>query len=75
MVAADTAREVIVPALTFVASATAAALVNGVPIIVDVDPETYNISPQAIERAVDPPDRGGCRSARFCCGGHAWGRH
>jgi len=44
--------EVIVPALTFVATATAAALVNAVPVFVDVDPQTYNISPQAIERAI-----------------------
>src|SRR5438552_2262309 len=35
--------EVIVPALTFVATATAAALVGGVPRFVDVDPLTYNI--------------------------------
>lgn len=44
--------EVIVPALTFVATATCAALVNAIPIIVDVDPETYNISPAAIEEAI-----------------------
>jgi len=44
--------EVIVPALTFVATATAAALVGGVPIMVDVDPATYNISPKAIEAAI-----------------------
>jgi len=44
--------EVIVPALTFVATATAVALVNAVPIFVDVDPESYDISPQAIEAAI-----------------------
>ncbi len=32
--------EVLVPALTFVASATAIALVGAVPVFVDVDPET-----------------------------------
>jgi dTDP-4-amino-4,6-dideoxygalactose transaminase len=49
--------EVIVPALTFVASADAVALVNGTPIIVDIDPETYNISPEAIEAAITPKTR------------------
>ncbi|HHW11336.1 MAG TPA: DegT/DnrJ/EryC1/StrS family aminotransferase [Firmicutes bacterium] len=46
--------EVIVPAMTFVATATAVALVNAIPVIVDVDPETYNISPEAIEKAITP---------------------
>lgn len=50
--------EVLVPALTFVASATAIALVNGVPKFVDVDPETYNISPQAMEAAITEKTRG-----------------
>lgn len=44
--------EVIVPALTFVATATAVSLVNGIPIFVDVDPETFNISPEAIIDAI-----------------------
>ena len=49
--------EVIVPALTFVATATAAVLVNAVPVMVDVDPLTYNISPEAIEAAITPRTR------------------
>lgn len=49
--------EVIVPALTFVATATSAALVNAIPIIVDVDPQTYNISPEAIEAAINDKTR------------------
>lgn len=49
--------EVLVPALTFVASATAIALVNGVPVFVDVDPDSYNISPQAMEAAVTDKTR------------------
>lgn len=44
--------EVLVPALTFVASATAIALVNARPIFVDVDAETYNIDPAAMEAAI-----------------------
>ncbi len=44
--------EVILPAYTFIATATA-VLVNGaVPVFADIDPETYNISPQSIEAAI-----------------------
>ncbi len=58
--------EVIVPAVTFIASASAVVLANGVPIFVDVDPETYQISPEAVEaaitdrtRAIEPVHYGG----------------
>jgi len=44
--------EVIVPALTFVATATAVALVNAVPVFADIDPASYNISPDAVEAAI-----------------------
>lgn len=49
--------EVLVPALTFVASATAIALVNAVPVFVDVDPETYNIYPESLEAAITAKTR------------------
>ncbi len=49
--------EVIVPALTFVATGTSVVLVNAVPIIVDIDPLTYNISPEAIEATITPRTR------------------
>lgn len=49
--------EVLVPALTFVASATAIALVNAVPVFVDIDPETYTIDPDAMEAAITPRTR------------------
>ena len=49
--------EVIVPALTFVATATAVALVNAVPVFVDVDPESYDISPRAIQEAITEDTR------------------
>ncbi len=45
-------EEVIVPAVTFVASASAVTLSTGVPIFVDVDPETYQIAPEAVEAAI-----------------------
>lgn len=44
--------EVLVPALTFVASATAIAYMGYIPKFVDIDPETYNISPDAMEAAI-----------------------
>ena len=44
--------EVIVPAVTFIASATAVILANAVPIFVDIEPETYQISPQATQEAI-----------------------
>ncbi len=44
--------EVIVPAVTFIASASAVVMAMGVPVFVDVDPETYQISPDAVEAAI-----------------------
>ena len=46
--------EVIVPAMTFVASATAICLVAGKPVFVDVSPKDYNIDPDAMEAAITP---------------------
>lgn len=44
--------EVIVPAVTFIASAGAVTEIGAVPIFVDSDPETLSISPEAIESAI-----------------------
>ncbi len=44
--------EVIVPAATFVATATACILVNAIPIVVDIDPANYQINPEAVEDAI-----------------------
>jgi L-glutamine:2-deoxy-scyllo-inosose/3-amino-2,3-dideoxy-scyllo-inosose aminotransferase len=49
---AQIGHEVIVPALTFVATASAAFLAGAVPVIVDVDPETYCIDVTKIEEAI-----------------------
>lgn len=46
--------EVIGPALTFHASLTPAAHCGLTPVLVDVDPLTANITPDAIERALTP---------------------
>jgi dTDP-4-amino-4,6-dideoxygalactose transaminase len=46
--------EVIVPAYTFVATASAVLGVGGVPVFVDIDPDTLNMDPAAIEPAITP---------------------
>jgi dTDP-4-amino-4,6-dideoxygalactose transaminase len=49
--------EVIVPAYTYVATATAVLQVNAIPIFVDIDPENYNIDPKRVEQAITPRTR------------------
>lgn len=49
--------EVIVPALTWVATAAAPAYLNAVPVLVDVDPETLCLDPAAVEAALTPRTR------------------
>lgn len=44
--------EVICPPYSFVATSNAVLQVNGVPVFVDVDEETYNIDPKLIEAAI-----------------------
>ena len=44
--------EVIVPDMTFIATANAVTLAGAVPVLVDVDPATLNISPEAFEKAI-----------------------
>ncbi|MCG2661851.1 MAG: DegT/DnrJ/EryC1/StrS family aminotransferase, partial [Kiritimatiellae bacterium] len=44
--------EIIVPAYTYIASATCVLQNNLVPIFVDIDPDTYNIDPDRIEEAI-----------------------
>jgi dTDP-4-amino-4,6-dideoxygalactose transaminase len=46
--------EVIVPDFTFVATASAVLFVNALPVLVDVDPETYCIDPDLAEAAITP---------------------
>jgi dTDP-4-amino-4,6-dideoxygalactose transaminase len=48
----DPGDEVIVPAFTFIATAHAVLAAGAIPIFVDIDPDTYCISPQDAERAV-----------------------
>lgn len=44
--------EVIIPAYTFQATATAPMAAGAIPVIVDIDPNTYCIDPQAVEAAI-----------------------
>ncbi len=46
--------EVIVPALTFIASANAVHYTGATPIFADVDPATWTIDPAAVERLITP---------------------
>jgi dTDP-4-amino-4,6-dideoxygalactose transaminase len=50
--------EVIVPCSTFVATATACIMVNAIPIIVDIEPDTYQMDPDALEAAITPRTAG-----------------
>ncbi|HTE33784.1 MAG TPA: DegT/DnrJ/EryC1/StrS family aminotransferase [Chryseolinea sp.] len=44
--------EVIIPPYTFIATATIVVEANCVPVFVDIDPETYNLDPNLIEKAI-----------------------
>jgi dTDP-4-amino-4,6-dideoxygalactose transaminase len=47
-----TGDEVIVPALTFMATAAAALYIGAVPVFADIDPDTWCISPDEVEEAI-----------------------
>jgi dTDP-4-amino-4,6-dideoxygalactose transaminase len=46
--------EVIVPSLTFIASIEAILEADAIPVMVDIDPVTWNITPNLIEKAISP---------------------
>ncbi|MGA2413692.1 MAG: DegT/DnrJ/EryC1/StrS family aminotransferase [Candidatus Sulfotelmatobacter sp.] len=46
--------EVIVPDFTFFATASAVLFANALPVLVDVDPESYCIDPDLVEAAITP---------------------
>ncbi len=50
--------EVIVPDLTYIASANAVTYCGATPVFIDNDRATYNIDPAAIERAITPRTKG-----------------
>lgn len=49
--------EVIVPAFTYVAAAEVIALLGLVPVMVDVDPQTFNLTAQNMEQAITAKTR------------------
>ena len=50
--------EVIVPSMTFIASANAIRYCGAEPVFVDVDPNTWCLDPRAVEAAVTPRTKG-----------------
>src|SRR3954465_5978189 len=46
--------EVIVPSLSFIATANAVWQNGATPVFADIDPRTYNLDPVAVERAITP---------------------
>ena len=46
--------EVIVPSFTFIATATAVLHANAIPVFADIDPETFTISPESVEKLITP---------------------
>jgi dTDP-4-amino-4,6-dideoxygalactose transaminase len=49
--------EVIVPSLSFIATANAVWQCGATPVFADIDPHTYNLDPGAAERAITPRTR------------------
>ena len=49
--------EVILPTLTFVATANAVTYTGATPIFVDSEPDTWNLDPDAVARAITPHTR------------------
>jgi len=49
--------EVIVPSLTFIASANAVRYVGATPVFVDIEPESWVMSPEAVRKAITPKTR------------------
>lgn len=50
--------EVIVPALTYIATANAVRYVGATPVFVDVDPQTWCLDPKRMEEAITPRTKG-----------------
>ncbi len=49
--------EVLVPSFTFIGSAEPVSYAGATPVFVDVAPDTFNIDPQALDRAITPRTR------------------
>src|ERR1700675_465146 len=49
--------EVLCPSLSFIATANSIRYAGASPVFVDIDPATYNMDPECIERAITPRTR------------------
>lgn len=49
--------EVIIPAMTYIATANAVCYQDATPVFADIDPKTYTICPQEIEKLITPRTR------------------
>jgi dTDP-4-amino-4,6-dideoxygalactose transaminase len=49
--------EVVLPSYTFVSTANAVALRGATPVFVDIEPETLNLDPAEVEKAITPKSR------------------
>ncbi len=50
--------EVIVPSMTYIATANAVTYCGGTPVFVDVDPDTWCLDPRKLEAAITPHTKG-----------------
>ena len=63
--------EVIVPSLSFIATANSVWMCGAQPVFADIDPLTYNLDPAAAERAITRQDQGDhARSPGWTAGRH-----
>ncbi|KXK52468.1 MAG: DegT/DnrJ/EryC1/StrS family aminotransferase [Chloroflexi bacterium] len=46
--------EVIIPSFSFFATASSVSFTGAVPVFADIDPKTFNLSPEAVEAAITP---------------------
>ena len=57
--------EVITADFTFIATAEVIALMGLTPVLVDVDPDTFLITPEAIKKAITPKNKSDCSCSSF----------
>lgn len=50
--------EVICPSLSFIATANSIAYTGATPVFADIDPRTYNLDPESVEKLITPRTRG-----------------
>lgn len=50
--------EVVVPAMTYMATASAVSYQYAIPVFVDIEPDSYNLDPSKIQSAISPRTKG-----------------